>query len=392
MGLTLIERYIFRKAFFAFLTAAAGLVGVLWIVRAVQEVDVLLNKGQGIATYLTMTSLGVPTLAAAIAPMALLIGLIQTINTLNNDSELVVIHASGASRVSLLKPFVVLSLLVSLGVYSIALWAGPMSMQTLRGYITKVRADLVSVVVREGKFQDVGKGLTFHIAARAPGGILKGVFILDGRNEKETFTYLAKEGAISKIEDKAYLVLSDGQIQRLTNATNNLSIIDFNSYAFNLSNFSGGSAGKAISQTEVPTMGLLFPDKEDWLYKHAPGRYQAELHTRLTSGLYPILVGLLLLAYLGNPNSHRQGQTIVITVACTAIIGLRGMSLVSENALRHEPFMIYLVWGIPLFSIATALVYLITDRIVIPPELISKVEGYFHGLLVRFRPELEPST
>ena len=124
MGLALIERYIFKKIFIAVLSALGGLIGVLWVIRAVQQVDVVLNKGQGIFTYLKMTSLGVPTLAAAIAPIALLIGLIQTINALNNDSELVVIHASGASRVSLLKPFLALSLLVTAFVYVLHLWVG----------------------------------------------------------------------------------------------------------------------------------------------------------------------------------------------------------------------------------------------------------------------------
>ena len=82
-----------------------------------------------------------------------------------------------------------------------------------------------------------GEGLTFHIAGREPGGILKGVFILDGRDEKETLTYMAKEGVISKVDDKSYLVLQDGQIQRHANATGNLSMIKFDSYAFNLFKF-----------------------------------------------------------------------------------------------------------------------------------------------------------
>ena len=39
MGLALIERYIFRKAFIAVLSAGVGLIGVLWVIRAVQQVD-----------------------------------------------------------------------------------------------------------------------------------------------------------------------------------------------------------------------------------------------------------------------------------------------------------------------------------------------------------------
>ena len=350
MGLSLLERYIFKKSFASFLVALTGLIGVLWIVRAVQNVDVILNKGQGITTYLKMTTLGVPTLAAAIAPLALLIALIRTINALNDDSELVVIHASGASRVSLLKPFLALSLLVAGLVYFLHLWAGPQSMQTLRNYVTKVRADLVSVIVQEGQFQDIGKGLTFHIAGRAAGGLLEGVFILDGREENETLTYLAKEGTITTVDGLSYLVLKDGQIQRLTNKTNALSVIKFNSYAFNLSSFSGGKTARGRSQMEVSTYDLLFPSPEDPLYKLRPGRFRAELHTRLTGGLHPLMVGLIILAFLGNPTSHRQGQGLIITTACTRHFGhSRGSRLWPKERLETARICFMLFGGFLFF-------------------------------------------
>ena len=67
MGRSLLERYVFKKALLMVATALAGLVGGIWVVRAVQEVDVIMSKGQGIITYLTITTLGVPKLIAAVA-------------------------------------------------------------------------------------------------------------------------------------------------------------------------------------------------------------------------------------------------------------------------------------------------------------------------------------
>lgn len=375
MGLNLIERYIFKKAFVAFLIAGGGLVGVLWVVRAVQTVDVILSKGQGILTYLQMTTLGIPTLAAAIAPLALLIGLVRTIGALNDDSEMVVMHASGASRISLLKPFLALSLLVTLLVYVLHLWAGPASMQELRSFITKVRADLVSVVVREGAFQDIGTGLTFHVAERAPGGTLRGVLITDTRSEKENFTYLAREGLVTKEDDKAYLVLRDGQIQRRGKGENNLSIVRFTSYAFNLSSFSGGPQEAGRSQREVPTMNLIFPDPKDPLYKAFPERYTAELHTRLTGGLYPLMVGFIVLAFLGMPHSHRQGQAVLVTLACLDIVGLRALTIIAEGAIRGNPAWIWVTWLVPLAAMAFAVWLIWRDKAAVSPELLATIDN-----------------
>ncbi len=361
MGFALLQRYIFMKALWSTLAITVALTGVVWVVRAVQQVDVLLSDGQGIITYLQMTTLGVPTLAAAVAPLALMIALIRTINSLNEDSELVVMHASGAPRRTLLKPFLAVALLIGVLVYVLSLWVGPSSMATLRGFITEVRADLVSVLVREGRFQDVGKGLTFHVGEREPGGILKSVFVLDGRDEKETFTYLARQGAVTREADGTYLVLQDGQIQRQTADSENISIIRFNSYAFNLSSFSGSKKVVLRSQLELPTSQLISPDPELELYKRAPGRLRAELHTRLTSGIYPMMVVMMVLAFLRNPGSHRQGNLLAVIAVSLITVGLRTATIVGESGLRSNPAMLFLVWGVPISAILAAAYIVIAD-------------------------------
>ncbi len=373
MGLSLIERYVFRKALIALLTVSGGLIGVIWVVRAVQEVDVILNKGQGVLTYLQITTLGVPTLTAAIAPLALMIALLQTINNLNNDSELVVFHASGASRFSLLKPFLALSVATSIIVYALALYAGPKSMQTLRSFVTQIRADLVSLVVREGQFRQIEKGLTFHIAERAPGGRLKGVLILDGRDQKETLTYLAQEGAVTSINKKTFLVLQNGEIQRLNRQSQQISVIKYQSYAYDLSGFSGAAKSGVVSQSEIPTGQLFKPDVNSKFYQSAPERYRAEFHRRFSSGIWPVVAGLIVLVFVGNPNSSRQGQGVAIASAAAMVIALRTVSIVSESAMREAPSAAILVWGIPILAIMVALYFLITDRSPLPKQVQAKI-------------------
>lgn len=386
MGLTLIERYIMKKAAISVAIATGAMIAVLWVSRAVQEVDLLLDRGQGITTYLSMTTLGVPTLAAAIIPVALMIGLIQVINGLNKDSELVVMHASGASRAVLYKPFLVLGVLVSLIVYNLHLWVAPMSMQKLRDFITNVRADLVSVVVQEGKFQNIGDGLLFHVASRSPGGLLNGIFIYDNRNPNQSYTYLSKEGSVTEIDGRAYLLLNNGQIHRQIGGKPDISIIKFNSYAFNLSELGSGDAGRGQSQMELSTYQLFFPDKDDSYYKARPGNYRSELHIRLTGGLYPLLVAMVLLAYIGNPSSHRQGQTIVIVAACATIIGLRGLAVWGEGLLRSNAYMIYIVWGIPLLQMIYFGGLLTTDHNAVPQSALTWFDKRTHQAAQFFEP------
>lgn len=360
MSLSLLERYIFRKTMVALLVSAGALIGVVWIVRAIQEVDVVMTKGRGIATYLQMTTLGVPTLAAAILPIALLIALLQVLRNLNQDSELVVMHSAGTSRATLLRPFLVAGIIVMAAVYTLHLWLAPASMRTLRTFVSEIRADLVSVAIREGAFRDAGRGLTFHVASRKPGGVLSSVFVLDTRNKKETLTYIAREGVVTKQENQSFLVLKDGQIQSLPNGSDRISVVKFGSYALNLSNLSGGRTKDSYSQFEIPTSELFNPNPEEPLYKDKPERYKAEMHIRFTGGLHALVTVLILVAMIGYPQSHRGGGMQEATIATLAVIAIRVGTVALENAARTSDIAIIMMWALPLIGIAVASVFLMT--------------------------------
>ena len=69
----LIERYIFRIAFSAFVGLLVGADGVIWITQALRELDLLTSKGQTHPDFLTVTGLSLPALIAVISPVALFI-------------------------------------------------------------------------------------------------------------------------------------------------------------------------------------------------------------------------------------------------------------------------------------------------------------------------------
>lgn len=385
IGLTLLERYVFRKVMVSLIVATSALIGVLWVIRAIQRINVVLTNGQGLWTYLNMTILGVPTLSIAIIPIALLIAFARTINTLNSESELVVMHASGASRSSLIKPFLAAGLITAVSIYLLALFIGPLSMQTLRGHITSMRSDLFSFVIREGAFRDIGKGMTVHISSREQGGTMNGVFVLDGRNENETFTYIAQKGVISKLDGQSFLILNNGQIQRQSKGNSNVSVIKFQSYALNLTSFTSGKKSSGRSQMELNTYDLFYPDKEDVLYRHRPGRYRAEFHTRLTSGLYPIATVFIIAAFFGFPRSNRQGQIVAGITSSTIVVGLRMAGVAAEGALRSDASMIFVVWGLPILGIIIPLLIIISGKTIqLPQPIQARVDAFIQWVIANF--------
>ena len=241
---------------------------------------------------------------------------------------------------------------------------------------------MVSVIVREGQFRQIDEGLTFHVAERAPGGRLKGVLILDGRDEKETLTYLAQDGLVSSVGGKTFLILENGEIQRLNRQSQQISVIKYQSYAYDLSGLSSAQKSHIVSQSEIPTSQLFSPDVDAKLYRSFPERYRAEFHRRFSIGLWPIVVGMVVLVFVGNPNSSRQGQGIAVVSAASLVVVLRTISIVSETAMRKTPSAAIIVWGIPLLTLAICLYFLATDRSPMPKQVQARIALTLDGIRI----------
>jgi len=92
----LFGRYMFRQVTNAFLVILLTLTIVVWLATALKELNLITSQGQGIVLFFQMTMLSLPSLMALIAPNAMLMAALYTLDRMNGDSELIVITASGA--------------------------------------------------------------------------------------------------------------------------------------------------------------------------------------------------------------------------------------------------------------------------------------------------------
>ena len=93
----LIERYILRRVGIMFLAVFCAAIGITWTVQVLQRINFLTSSGQSLATAIQFFSLFIPSVIPLVMPFALVIAITQTLSTMNQDSELVVINASGSS-------------------------------------------------------------------------------------------------------------------------------------------------------------------------------------------------------------------------------------------------------------------------------------------------------
>ncbi|HMN84696.1 MAG TPA: LPS export ABC transporter permease LptF [Bauldia sp.] len=366
----LIERYVYRKILNAFLLSLVVLASTVWLTQALREFDLVSAQGQTILAFFQMTLLLLPGLTSIVAPVALMIAVIYTFTSLNDGSELVVINASGARQWSLLKPVLIVALGASVFMAAMTLYFSPLSLRTWREMITNVRGSVLTSILKEGQFMSLAPGLTFQLRSRGPDGTLRGIFLSDSREANETVTYVAEHGKVLDSPLGMFLVMSDGPIQR-TNATDKtIAIIQFTSYAFDLSSFSSRSEVKVFKPIEQPTLYLLNPSRNDRQYQKAPEKYLAEFHSRMTTPLNALVFALVPIVFMAQAETTRQSRGATIGLAVSTVIGAAVLQFVLAGAAEGSTAAVVAMYALPLAIAGLSIALVLLGIQLKPPERI----------------------
>jgi lipopolysaccharide export system permease protein len=366
----------------AFVIILVTLTTIVWLATALKQLDLIISQGQGFVLFLKMTFLSLPGLMALIAPNAMLMASLYTLDRMNGDSELIVMTAAGAPVWRIGAPFVVLASMVCVVILICNLWVMPASMRALRALITQVRTDVISQVLQPGRFSSTEPGLTFHIRDRSPTGDLLGLLVHDERDDKLVMSYLAERGRIISNDDGAYLVMFDGHVHRyeVKDPSKGVQIVAFDQYVLNISDFSPkDTSSKELRPRERYLSELLNPDPNLLKNKGASGQLRTELHDRFSTPFYPLLFAFLAVAVLGHARTTRESRWAQILVAAGIAVGLRVSGLTASNLVTLSAGATPLVYVIPIGAIIVAA---LVAHVRMSPELRSKL-----SLQLKFVPD-----
>jgi lipopolysaccharide export system permease protein len=356
-AMTLFGRYLFRQTANAFLVILLTLTLVVWLATALKELNLITSQGQGILLFLEMTMLTLPSLMALIAPNAVLMASLYTLDRMNSDSELIVMTASGAPIWRIGAPIIAFASIVALAVLLTNLFITPASMRTLRGFITHVRADLISQVLQPGRFSSPESGLTFHIRDRTPNGDLLGLLVHDERDDKQVMSYLAERGRIIDNDEGSYLVMINGNFERYDSKSKdkNVQIVAFDQNVLDLSEFTPkDDSDRKFRAREKYTGELILPDMTDRNTARNYPQIRAELHDRLATPLYPLVFAFIAVALLGHARTARESRWAQIITAFGIAVVLRVAGITSGNLVAIHAWAVGLVYAIPLGAIIVA--------------------------------------
>lgn len=357
-----VERYVLRRVFWFFVASLFWTLAISWTTQVLARIDLVTDTGQSALTFFEIATLILPSVIPIIVPFALLIAVAQTLSVMNTDSELVVISAAGSSRLTIIRPILILAFGASVFSFAIDNGVDPYARERGRHLVAEARADLLSLVIQEGTFKKIEDGLFVQIGQRLPDGRLGGIFLADSREKNVDLVYYAKTGAVVDDNGKDVLVMNDGVVHRKS-PSGDLSVVRFTSYTFDLSAFTASADGPIVMFAKDRTIPyLLNPDPNDPTYQYQPDSFRSELHRRFTEWLYPLVFALIGLAVAGDARSHRESRVNPLITSAVIALFVRWVGFVVTNQTQTAPALIPLVYAVPIGASAVAIWFMATNR------------------------------
>ena len=375
--MSLLQRYVFGRIVGTLTVTVLGVLLLVWVVQALQRVNLVTDGGTALASFLWIALLILPRVLTVVLPFALVIATVNALNAMNTDSETIVLNAAGAGRRIFVVPVLAIAALVTL-VHLLTVHAlEPASRQAFRTAIAESRSVLLSSLIREGQFRSLGDDLTVHIDARGPNGQMEGMLLSDRRDPKAERTYYARSAVVARENDVEFVLMRNGQVHSRDLGDGAIQVIEFSTYALDLSNLSQTDGNKPfLFPKDRSTTELLDPDPEDPVYLDVPNFFRAELHKRLSSWLYIWAFVAIALHAAARPRSTRETSASVMIFVLTTCLVARGVGFALEDAARKTPSLIPLLYLVPIGVAAAFGLAMWRDRRFLLPTAVRRLRNH----------------
>jgi len=318
-----IYRYMMRQLAWPLVTAVLVIAGIVWMSQSLRFVDLVLNRGLPASTLFQLAFLVLPMYTSVLLPIVLFGTVAFTYSRMILDSELVVWRTCGLSHFALAGPALILSGLVLLISYALNLYYMPLAYRNFKDLQHAIRYNYSQVLLREGVFNEIGKGMTVYVRERAPNGELLGILIHDRRESGPPVTMMAERGALVQTNEGPRVVMVNGNRQIVKGPREELSILYFDRYTLDLDT-TEDIPGPRWREPRERFIHELFraPTTGPHAATNARSRLKllAEGHQRLVAPwLAPSFVLIVMVALLTG-DFNRRGQTRRLVGASTAMV------------------------------------------------------------------------
>lgn len=331
----LITRYIFIQCAYSFILGTISLIGLVWLAQTLRLVELLVNKGALFIDFLTITLLAIPYWLLVILPISGLIATTGVMLKMKQDKEVIVMGAAGVSPMRIGLAGTAIGLCITLFLLVNSTFLMPYTYSQYKGYMTNLRASASIVIIQEGVFTDIAKGLTLYVDEREGGNVFRSIFIRDARQDDSVIELHASQASITLDSGIPQIVLYDGIRTEIHPGTTQAAVLEFDRYRLHLTTPANATPSRHQDYNEMSVVQLLTGEHLDPRFTR---EMRAEGHYRLSAPFLGISFILMAMAVILNTQLKRtQGWHQMAAVAGIAVaiefilVTTRSASITNHN-------------------------------------------------------------
>ena len=228
-----------------FLVASLSITLIVWVMQAVNFLDIVSEDGHGLKVYFSYTFLNLPKIFSRILIFTFFISAFYIINKYQENNEILVFWTNGIKQLSFINFLFKLSIFFLLLQLILNILVVPYTQNLSRTYLKNSNIDFLPTLLSEKKFINVFKSLTIFIEKYNQNGNIEKIFINEKISEENSKIIIAEKAKIIKLNEDYKIKLFNGGITNINNE--NIFNINFKETEYDLSKFTT----KTITQPKI---------------------------------------------------------------------------------------------------------------------------------------------
>lgn len=333
--------YIARQMTIWLLISTISLIGIVWLSHALRMIELIVNKGAKMVDFLLLSVLAIPLWIVIILPFSGLFATLFILNKLQQDREITAMRSMGMSNMAIIRgPFLV-GLLMTGFLYMNSAVILPLTYSNYKEIITTLRTSAPIVVIQEGVFTDITKGLTIFVKKREGKYNFSHIFVHDNRNKDKKVEVVAESGSILINSTPPKFVFNNGTRSEFTEGDSKAAILEFDRYALSLTSDRLEGGARALDHNEMSIRMLLTQTHSRQHFMH---EMRAEGHFRLASPLLGLAMVLIAAVAILNSQYSRKGSWKIILGGVIAGLSCLIFAIMARSLTVTYPVLFPLIY------------------------------------------------
>lgn len=244
-----------KEIFLFFLVSSIALTLIIWVIQAVNYLDIVTEDGHSFKVYFLFTLLSLPKIFSQSLPFVFFLSVFYIVSDYEDKNQLLIYWSYGVNKLQVINQIIQLSLIFVIFQIIFSTIAVPYTQDKSRSYIRSSNLDFFPNLIKPKKFIDTVKGLTIFIDEKNEDGSFNKILLKDETNRNNVQIIIAEKGNIVLKDDKKTLQLNNGEILKV-NKNSKTTSFNFRTTQFNLENYSSKTT-KTPKVQEIATIDLI---------------------------------------------------------------------------------------------------------------------------------------